>query len=89
MKIRKHYYVSGSVQGVGFRYWAYHLANSLGITGYVTNLYDGRVELELQGEKDFVNGFLDRIAQGSFIYIDDVEVSSMAVEEEERAFRIR
>ncbi len=89
MKIRKHYYVSGSVQGVGFRYRAYHLANSLGITGYVTNLYDGRVELELQGEKDFVNGFLDRIVQGSFIYIDDVEVSSMAVEEEERAFRIR
>ena len=89
MKIRKHYYVSGSVQGVGFRYRAYHLANSLGITGYVTNLYDGRVELELQGEKDFVNGFLDRIAQGSFIYIDDVEVSYMAVEEEERAFQIR
>lgn len=89
MKIRKHYYVSGSVQGVGFRYRAYHLANSLGITGYVTNLYDGRVELELQGEKEFVNGFLDRIAQRSFIYIDDVEVSSMAVEEEERAFQIR
>lgn len=89
MKIRKHYFVSGRVQGVGFRYRAYHLANSLGITGYVTNLYDGRVELELQGEKDLVNGFLDRIAQGNFIYIDDVEVSSMAVEEEEREFRIR
>ena len=89
MKIRKHYFVSGRVQGVGFRYRAYHLANSLGITGYVTNLYDGRVELELQGEKDFVNGFLDRIAQGNFIYIDDVEVTSMDVEEEEREFQIR
>lgn len=88
MLIRKHFYVSGSVQGVGFRYRAYHLANSMGITGYAKNLYDGRVELELQGEGELVNGFLDKIAQGAFIYIDDVEVRNMDVDEEERSFQV-
>ena len=88
MIIRKHYYVSGCVQGVGFRYRAYHLANSLRITGYAKNLYDGRVELELQGEAEFVNGFLDKMAQGSYIYIDNIEVTNMDVDESERSFRV-
>lgn len=89
MIVRKHYFVSGSVQGVGFRYRAYHLANSLRITGYAKNLYDGRVELELQGEAELVNGFLDKIAQGSYIYIEDVEVSNMDIDEDERSFYVR
>ena len=33
----------GDVQGVGFRYTAYHIANSLGLTGYVHNEWDGTV----------------------------------------------
>lgn len=89
MIVRKHYFVSGSVQGVGFRYRAYHLANSLRITGYAKNLYDGRVELELQGEAELVNGFLDKMAQGSYIYIEDVEVSNMDIDEDERSFYVR
>lgn len=88
MIIRKHYYVSGCVQGVGFRYRAYHLANSLRITGYAKNLYDGRVEMELQGEGELVNGFLDKMAQGSYIYIEDVEISNMDVDEGESSFHV-
>ncbi len=87
--VRKHYYVSGRVQGVGFRYRAYHLANLFRLTGYVRNLYDGRVELELQGEEAAVRGFLDNIAEGSFICIEDVEVRNMEVDEEERSFSIK
>lgn len=88
MIIRKHYYVSGCVQGVGFRYRAYHLANSLRITGYAKNLYDGRVEMELQGERELVDGFLDKMAQGSYIYIEDVETSNMDVDESESSFHV-
>ena len=47
--IRKHILVSGRVQGVGFRYRTYYLAQNLGLTGWVQNLEDGRVEMELQG----------------------------------------
>ena len=42
--LRKHIYFSGRVQGVGFRYRSYYIAQSLGLTGWVTNLWDGRVE---------------------------------------------
>ena len=47
--VRKHILVSGRVQGVGFRYRTYYLAQNLGLTGWVHNLEDGRVEMELQG----------------------------------------
>ena len=35
-KIRKHFYFSGRVQGVGFRYRSYYIAQSMGLTGWVT-----------------------------------------------------
>jgi acylphosphatase len=39
------YRVSGTVQGVGFRYFASRMARQLGINGYAKNLHDGRVEV--------------------------------------------
>ena len=39
------FYVSGQVQGVGYRYFVHHAARQLGIAGYVKNLSDGRVEV--------------------------------------------
>ena len=44
-KIRKHIFFSGIVQGVGFRYRAYHIAQMLGLTGWVRNTWDDRVEI--------------------------------------------
>ena len=49
-KVRKHIYFSGQVQGVGFRYRATNAARANGLTGWVDNLWDGRVEMEVQGE---------------------------------------
>ena len=43
--IRKHYWFSGRVQGVGFRYRACYIASSLGVTGWVRNNWDDRVEM--------------------------------------------
>ena len=39
------YFVSGVVQGVGFRYFTQHAAERLNVSGYVRNLFDGRVEV--------------------------------------------
>ena len=47
--VRKHIYFSGDVQGVGFRFRSYYIAQSLGLTGWVENMWDGRVEMEVQG----------------------------------------
>jgi len=41
----KRYFVSGQVQGVGYRFFAVRMAQRLGISGFVRNLRDGRVEV--------------------------------------------
>lgn len=86
MLVRKHYYVSGRVQGVGFRYRAYYTAKSLGLTGYAINLSDGRVELEVQGEEHLVRDFLGNVEAGSFIHIDNIESYDMEVQEERKFY---
>ncbi|GMA40394.1 acylphosphatase [Mobilicoccus caccae] len=44
-------FVSGSVQGVGFRWWTRSRALELGLAGYARNLIDGRVEVCAQGPR--------------------------------------
>lgn len=44
-KVAKRYYVSGLVQGVGYRYFAVRAARHLGVAGFAKNLRDGRVEV--------------------------------------------
>ncbi|HYL69257.1 MAG TPA: acylphosphatase [Candidatus Limnocylindria bacterium] len=46
----KRYFVSGMVQGVGYRYFAQRAAQRLGVAGYVRNLGDGRVEVYAIGD---------------------------------------
>lgn len=59
MKTRVHLFISGMVQGVFFRDSAKQAAQSIGLTGYVRNLRDGRVEVVAEGEKDS----LDKMVQ--------------------------
>ena len=87
--IRKHFYFSGRVQGVGFRYRASYLAQSLGLTGWVSNLWDGRVEMEIQGDKAAVENMIARLYEQRFIEIEDIEAKEIPTIEEERRFRVR
>jgi len=57
-------YVSGRVQGVGFRFYTVRVAKRFGITGWVRNLYDGRVEIYAEGPKANLQGFIDEIKIG-------------------------
>jgi acylphosphatase len=57
-------FYEGNVQGVGFRWTVRHAATGFDVTGWVRNLPDGRVELQVTGEENEVRAFLDRIAQG-------------------------
>ena len=64
--VRKHIFVSGRVQGVGFRYRTYYIAESLGLTGGVRNLYDERVEMELQGREEGYEPVVSKTAGEQF-----------------------
>ncbi|HKQ86551.1 MAG TPA: acylphosphatase, partial [Candidatus Acidoferrales bacterium] len=54
-RVARRYYVSGMVQGVGYRYFVQRVAERLGLSGYAKNLRDGRVEVYAIGaEKDLM-----------------------------------
>jgi len=55
---------SGMVQGVGFRYWAVREAAAFAVTGYVRNLYDGSVEVVLEGPRGEVTAFVNVLRKG-------------------------
>lgn len=59
-----HAYISGRVQMVGFRYNTRNRAQKLGITGWVRNLSDGRVEVLGEGTQEQLNNFLSWLRQG-------------------------
>jgi len=63
-KIRKHVFVSGRVQGVGFRASSRNKAQSLNIKGWVKNLYDGRVEAVIEGEPEAVKQMVSFFKKG-------------------------
>lgn len=82
MKVRKHIIFTGRVQGVGFRYTAVHLARPLGLTGWVKNLRDSRVEMEVQGRSEAIERLLSGLRNQRFIAIEDVEIQELPVIEE-------
>lgn len=87
--VRKHIKFTGRVQGVGFRYRAFHAANGLGVTGWVKNEWDGSVEMEAQGTNEQINRMLTLINQSSYILIDNMESEEISLEEHEHGFHIR
>lgn len=86
---RIHVFYSGSVQGVGFRYAAEAAAQRLGITGWVSNLLDGRVELLAEGEETDLNDLLKKISEEMSGYIRDADVAWGDPTDEFRDFGIR
>ena len=88
INIRRHFRLYGRVQGVGFRYRAYYAARNYGVTGYVRNLYDGSVEMEVQAPEESIDKMFLSIEKGSFIRIEDIEVNDLPVKENEREFRV-
>ena len=84
MEIRKHMIFSGEVQGVGFRYTAYMAARELGLTGWVANRADGRVEMEIQGTQNEILFLVEKIKHGKWIEIRGIEEEQIPLKKEEQ-----
>lgn len=80
--IRKHITFYGRVQGVGFRYTAKYLAQSLRLTGWVKNEWDGTVTMEVQGREAMINKLLVGLNQGHFISIEWMDTKEIPLEKE-------
>ncbi len=64
MRVRAHVFISGRVQGVFFRSTTQEVAEELGLTGWVRNLSDGRVEAVFEGEKEKVDRAIEFCRKG-------------------------
>jgi len=62
--LAKRFFVSGGVQGVGFRFFVERTAASIGVNGYVRNLFDGRVEVYAIGSTEQMAALRNALRRG-------------------------
>ena len=90
--IRKKITVQGQVQGIGFRPFVYRLAAELNLTGFVYNYTEG-VTIEIQGNEDNIEKFIDRLKQGGrkkpLLKITSMNITEIVPIIDERSFEIR
>jgi acylphosphatase len=89
MEKRAHVLVSGRVQGVYYRSYAEDEARELGLTGWIRNRPDGKVEAVFEGEEQAVEDMIDWCHKGSpSSRVDKVEVGWEAPTGEFKDFRV-
>jgi len=82
-------FISGIVQGVGFRYFTLKVARELGIKGYVKNLLDGRVYIYAVGDEKSLEKLLEKVKIGPpLAVVRDVVVRKVEPKEFEK-FEVR
>ncbi|QWS33988.1 acylphosphatase [Curtobacterium aetherium] len=86
---RKHAVVTGTVQGVGFRYWTARKADGLELAGYARNLFDGTVEVEAEGPAPAVDALVVMLRSGPpSATVTGVDVREVVPHGDEDGFRI-
>jgi acylphosphatase len=90
MRVSRHYRIYGRVQGVGFRFFTEHAALREGMSGYVRNVADGTVEVQVEGEREAVERFEIALHQGPpGARVERVEITEMPPEGRHRGFMVR
>ena len=85
----QHYYFSGRVQGVGFRYTTARVARQRGLTGWVKNLADGRVEAVFAGSQLAIDRCLTDLRSHFGENISDIQQRSLEGQQAYEEFEIR
>lgn len=74
-------YISGRVQGVGFRACVRKIASHLSVTGEVMNLEDGRVCIRATGEDIIIDKFLSSLRECPRAHIRDIDMHEKEITE--------
>jgi acylphosphatase len=86
---RLHAYVTGRVQGVGYRFFVLEAAHDLAIVGWARNLPDRRVEVVAEGERSRLEKLAASLLEGPRgAHVTDVDIEWIAPTGEFDAFRI-
>ena len=84
-----HLYISGFVQGVGFRQYVRDSAKKMGLTGWVKNTPEGTVEALIQGKVVDLKELIQVCKNGPFLAeVKDIKVTNAAVKEHYFSFEI-
>ena len=86
--IAKHIIFIGRVQGVGFRFTAYDIANRYQLTGLVRNMPDGSVEMLAQGHPDDIANCIRDIKESFAGYIRDTKIEEIPTNHQYTDFKI-
>jgi len=90
MDVRVHIVVEGLVQGVGFRWYAARHAQTLGLKGFVRNLFDGSVEVEAEGDRSLLEELIAALKVGPrSAHVRNLRIEWLAPEHERKSFEIR
>lgn len=89
--VRYHLIISGRVQGIGFRASTALKARMLGVTGWVKNTFDGKVEVVVEGKEGRVEKFIKWCKKGPspFASVENAEVTQEKYKQEFDEFMIR
>ena len=88
--IRRYACATGRVQGVGFRMFVRQQVVMNDITGWVMNMSDGTVTMELQGEESAVDAAFDAMRAGNFfIRVERLDIEDREPVDGERDFSIK
>lgn len=72
----------GLVQGVGFRYETWSIAQKLGLAGFVKNLPDGSVYAEIQGPKERILYLIECLKTVPRIHIEKIEIDELEIKKD-------
>lgn len=81
---RRHYLFDGRVQGVGFRFSAKMFADTIGLTGWIMNCYDGKVEMEIQGTQEQIDRMIGKLLNSKSIQITDMKMDLVETKKEDK-----
>ena len=87
-QIAKQIIFVGRVQGVGFRFTAYHIANHHKLTGFVRNCTDGTVEMLAQGPVENIDNCIRETKDSFPGYVRETKIEEIPVDPQYLDFKI-
>ena len=88
--VSAHLLITGMVQGVGYRWFVMRIAKESNLDGYVRNLPDGDVEVEVEGDRGLIIDLAEELKIGPHSgHVTDIKIHWGEFENKFKGFEIR